>query len=280
MARLANVNLDCYAACEELFATARNKKKGKPVRSFATLKKRDDIYELWFRGSLVIEYHPGDKVVFPSALNHIRHEIHTITSSLDTATPFHMMRVGKNKYRIWHRDQPGVWRRRDYGTTHPDWAFVRKHTQEYYPGVSFDLQTGKCLNPRRDASARIVPEKRRDWLRAIKSFKKGVRVRLKLGAFEARFNELTTAAAAATGISRNRFGLAGDDLDYLFDDICEGRFTQRTLDMLTSYYIRSVWFSGLATFKDDRFEQTIDGLLNNCSIDFRTKFGVFDNANA
>ena len=74
-------------------------------------------------------------------------------------------------------------------STHPDWRYAWSEyyrwlrnapNQEYFEGITFDLVTGECINPRDDLQVEINQENKKEWLRTVKKFKKGLRLRANL----------------------------------------------------------------------------------------------------
>ena len=54
----------------------------------------------------------------------------------------------------------------------------------YFEGIKFDIITGKCLNPPRNKDIIEKPAERRVWRRSLAAFKKGIKIRVRIHAFD------------------------------------------------------------------------------------------------
>jgi len=195
---ITNAPVKTYAQVKEFFERARFPEKGKPLRAWARVHKRDNKaygVDNWTgefcrfmpsRSNIA----PDGKCVFTATVEEVWRSSHTLTGALHRALPFHILRVGKGRYRIAHVDKI----LKELGSDSYDddgWAsyylpdtWVKKNAPEYFQGITFDLFTGECLNARPDDELIVIAEKRLVWLRALRKFKAGIKVRAKMNVFE------------------------------------------------------------------------------------------------
>tara|TARA_R110000823_G_scaffold9739_12_gene33728 strand:- start:289 stop:864 length:576 start_codon:yes stop_codon:yes gene_type:complete len=79
-----------------------------------------------------------------------------------------------------------------------DWCSIDASSPEYFQGIQFDLTTQVCLNPKPDLLDSFIPEVRKQWLRDVKRFKKGLKARAKVGALQGYIQEVEKEKAADT----------------------------------------------------------------------------------
>jgi hypothetical protein len=80
-----------------------------------------------------------------------------------------------------------------------DYEWLHKEGQQYRQGIKFNLLTGECINPEPDMMQTIIPEKRAEWLRDLKRFKRGMKSRAKVGALQGFVDEAKRLRAKSAG---------------------------------------------------------------------------------
>jgi len=195
---LRSATVKTYEDIKKFHARARFPDKGKPLRAWARVHKRDKrAYGVDGWSGEFCRFMPSrpnialdGKCVFTATVEEVWRNSHTLTSSLNRALPFHILRVAKGRYRIAHVDkilkELGANAYDENGWAnwyHPD-TWVRKNAPEYFQGITFDLHSGECLNARPDDELIVIPENRLVWLRALRKFKAGIKVRAKMNVFE------------------------------------------------------------------------------------------------
>jgi len=188
---LTNALITDYKGIKKFHKRARFPEKGKPLRAWARVQKRDNkAYGVDSWSGELCRFMPSNVCKFTATVEEIWRSSQTLTSSLNRALPFHILRVAKGRYRVAHVDkiirELGDEAYNDDGWAswhHPD-VWVRKNAPEYFQGIKFDLATGECLNARADDELVVIPEKRIVWLRALRKFKTGIKVRAKMNVFE------------------------------------------------------------------------------------------------
>ena len=157
-----------YADCVDIFSTCRNPVQGKPLhgKGIRLYKGSDGAFRLTMYNRTFATITKDDVITFTldersflsgvcSSLVYVMHRFISLG----------VYRVGTGRYRI------GALK---------DYRFL-KELPEYHGGIQFNLETGRCLNPKPDRKARVVPENRKQWLRCLREYRRGVLVRLKLG---------------------------------------------------------------------------------------------------
>ena len=59
-----------------------------------------------------------------------------------------------------------------------------KESPAYFQGLKFNIKTGECLNRRPDDKFIEKPNERKIWRQALSKFKRGIRARAKVRAFD------------------------------------------------------------------------------------------------
>lgn len=163
---------------------------------------------------------------------------------LFTMLPLHFSRMGAGKF--------GVKYSKEEITT-----YVRiSDTNEYFCGIAFDIQAGKCLNPKRPYSDRVIPEMRRQWLRDVKAFKQHIKTCERLGVF----NKYNTEDWQLIEETPNTVAL-----QQIVDDI-----KARKVSTQTAKYICAVSWP-------NEMSRATDTILEMYSLALREAYGVFSN---
>ncbi len=196
----------CYQDFYDDFKRCRNKEKGRPIKGWCRLYKEGYDFVVkqvtWGSGPNIplFKVSPDNVVTFVMPLENLLHHTHTIVSSLWRVVPVMIERKRKGIYtavgthdRAYHKYND----HRNYFYT--DWEMVKKQGPEYFNGIQFNLLTGECLNPQPDMMDTIVPEVRKQWLRDLKRFKKGLKIRAKVGSLQGYIDMVAKERANSTG---------------------------------------------------------------------------------
>jgi len=130
-------------------------------------------------------------------------------------------------------------------------------------GAHFNLRTGTCLFSLPDITTQVNPEVRREWLRSLRTFKKDIKVRQKLGVVDTLLK---------APFDRDKYG-GRFEFQILADAIED---SSKVLDCLQCYCFitktRAYYPQGM-TGKD--VISTIEDDLSRFSVGLRKRFGVF-----
>lgn len=266
MSRLYNdVMIKTYEDAAKLFATARNKEKGKPIKSWARLFKDGNDYTVCFLSRVLFRITPDNMLVWECTPEELRRCAATVVSSLYRVVPFDIIRVGMGRYRVGHLI--------NIMHSTPDWIdrSLLREQPELFSGLSFSMLTGECNNRQPDLLTTVNPAARKLWLSTLRQYKRGLKVRQKIGALDA-------FAAAATAQKQQRKYAKPDWSqdswkDRLFECIRDQKYPE---DLLTgvAQSVRVYYYQN--EVKPYDILTQFDSLCNQYSIDLRRRFGVFD----
>lgn len=167
---MSNKYFGSYGHVQEFYNKGRKLEKGRKVNAVFSINIRPDNlgYSVKVGNQTFMECLPDNTVVFVFPNHMIRSYAQSIVSTLSRHFPFNLKRVGVGRYKV------------GFGR---DYKQVEASLTDYYNGISFDLSTGACLNPKEPVAERLIPEVRTQWLRDIKLWKKGIKARHKMGVF-------------------------------------------------------------------------------------------------
>ena len=281
--------LDSYEEVEKFWNTARFKDRGKPIGSWGRLFKRDDRFEFhvkhysWNGGAWVREdynssncfatLYPDNTIEFNLSLAQVRNHGQTLGTSMNNIIPFGIHRIAMLRYRIWDDDglipnpkeYATVWRRQ--------WEF-RKQAPEYFQGIKFNMLTRECLNRQPDQTNIEIPEKRKEWRKKLALYKKGLKARAKLGAFDSHIQTLNADKSISAREWSNSW-VDGDRLNLLHKSMENVDYPQELISEIVKSCLTQYWY-GYETINSDQIRWEIDRIFKQASVPLRKKFGVFE----
>jgi hypothetical protein len=185
---LDQASIATYKEAQAFFNTARNKDKGKPLRSWALLKQDGDDYVVhmkhWSSDSEVGRFKPDNTFVFTMDIPTARRFAVTLSQALYGAIPFWWNRVGTGRYEICPIKQAVTKFKDRY------WDTLKELAIPYSKGLTFDLTTHTATNAKVNVLSTVVSDKRVEWLRASKKFKMGIRTKAKMGIIEGIIDQI------------------------------------------------------------------------------------------
>lgn len=266
--------IDTYAQAQKFFNTARDKEKGKPLCSWGRLKKNGDDYEVWHGGTVLGKYTPENKFVFTVAPQQARNHSITLSQALHRAIPFIWVRVNTGRYAIV--SQKRYDKHCEETQAQWDWRYChdKRNQVELFAGLEFDLTTYQPTNARTALLESIDKDKRKYWLGCLKSFKKGMKVRAKMGVLQGFCQQVS-----AENKGKGRYQWVQPDwstdkwLELLYTSIKDNQFPNELMkgfvQSSTSGYWRTEPTPELAL-------HAVDEVCKTYSIELRRRFGVFD----
>ena len=90
--------IQSYTDAVRLFQTARDKEKGKPLRSFANMTLDAGVYVISIHGQAIAKVHPDNTLEYVASSTLYRDRHNTISMSFHHVVPMQSVRVGTNKY--------------------------------------------------------------------------------------------------------------------------------------------------------------------------------------
>jgi len=281
---LTTATVKTYDDIKKFHTKARFPNKGKPLRAWARVHIRDKkAYGVDNWTGEFCRFLPSNVCLFTATVEEIWRSSQTLTSSMNRAIPFHILRVAKGRYRIAHVDKilkelgDTAYNEDGWANWHNPDVWVKKNAPEYFQGITFDLHSGECLNARPDDELIVIPENRLVWLRALRKFKAGIKVRAKMNVFE----------GISDTIEKERNDIRPGDMHpsmpdwstkhyskLLYTSIKYAKYSPELLKSITEsnadYYWNWVRPTPLAVV------DTIKRICDTHSVELRRKFGVFE----
>ena len=193
-----------YKEVANYYAGVRRPTLGKPVSSFCRLWKEDDkfVFKLTWgvrwqehtRPTPIAEVTPDDVLTFVLPYEKMLQSSNSLTTGLHKVFPAYLARQKKGVYRIGGVAEFQAAREKmvETGNRSPwraQWVWLMTEAPRYFEGIKFNLVSSECLNPQPDPSVEVVPERRTQWLRDLRRYKRGLHTRIKVGALDQYITE-------------------------------------------------------------------------------------------
>lgn len=253
---------DSYAACEEFFAKARYKERGRPVNSWCRMYREGNDYVLHVYSAPAIRITPDNTLVFELSVSQVC-RFGMSLAYLGRVIPFVTRRIGNNRYSVRVIA--------DYN------APQNIDPPEYFEGIAFNLDTLDCVNRGNDQTKEINAEKRREWLRTVKQYRKGLQLRAKIGALDTIINTVRAEAAIARGWDWRYPDWAEPSHIYsLVDAMQADDYSQEILTSLIQSVPSLTGSYAVQDINSQSVIKTYNYLIKTHSVQLRRAFGVFD----
>jgi hypothetical protein len=260
-----------YEDIARLFATCRDPKKGKPLSKWGRIHREGNDYFISCHGLRFAKISPDDTFEFLVTPQEGAAISVTLSGSMHYCLPLIWFRVGVCRYRVVHEIEYKNTRQKYQNLRHQFWPTIRKESPELFKGIKFCLKTGNCLNRRPDLLSTINPDMRKVWLRKIKSFKRAMRLRVKMGVFDSVYSTLLKDPANFT---TKRPDWSSDQwIDELHKAIDTEQFPT---ELIRLFVIESVPRWRVRQSTAEEYISAVDSILNRNSTALRSKFGVFN----
>jgi len=259
-----------YNSAANYMSRARNKRVGRQLTSRLRVCELAD-------GEIVVTHdavrlcviRPDDTVHFVMPDTVVASFGNSLVQHIHKFLPAVLKRKGRGVYEFLVRNPPDSTDSGDYSygcslSTHG-------YKFEYFEGITFKFDNNSltCVNPKMPLTKRIDVEKRLEWRRTLRHFKRQITLRAKLGVFDA----LIPKAADAT--TRVYYPGAPDTVDVLYEAIKSGEVTTEFL----THMIRRIRHNMYWTSIPPSGAQVAAHILSMCtstySVPLRKKFGVF-----
>lgn len=250
--------INSYADAEREFSRCKDKNRGRPLRgTFRLTKDANDyiISRVSWKEKLkpLLRIHPDNTATFVAPVDIV--VAYPFSFTLPAIIPLGIDRVSTNKYRVYH-GQVIVDCPKQAWTHRYSWWYRegKRSAQEYFQGVRFDLTTGKCLNPMPDRCTRIIPERRKVWLRDKAKLMQMVKTWLKLGV-------IANAPPASNNFKPT--------VKYVYECMVNHNYTLELQSILADVTCRQGYEIDL---------KAINKFIDNNSVALREMYGVFDDS--
>ena len=254
-----------YEACVNMFnlSKVRDPERGKPLRTWARIKQDGDAFVVCIDASPLLplcRITPDNICTWVASPRTIWSFSNTLTMALEQALPFVMLRVGKGRYKITaynHLTEYIHEKCTNYGI-------------EYFEGIQFDLKTAKCLNP---VTIEVDAQRRTEWLRTLKVFKRAIKTRAKVGAIDAMIRNMAEQDMFNRLRKEKPDWAAQAWIDKLYGAIIDPTKIDKTLlQGVALSCVRGWWVSAPPSTQE--FLDELDGICNQFSVPLRKKFGA------
>jgi hypothetical protein len=250
-----------YADAAAVFAKARKPERGKPLGLFRLMHEKNgygDIYHLYWGApqKLVAIIHPNNTAEIYETKGVVWY---TLNRTLPTIIPFKFSWVKRNWSVVAHTNYISA-----------DGSWNAEHTYKHYPGIRFNMETGECVSTEPPPPT-INKDRRKEWLRDLRVFKKQFALRAKLGVIDGMVYK------AGDYLPFPRWDLnvdwgGPDALGLLFNDIKNGAPSTELLKL----FVRHVFSMPYITPDTATTELVFNRVLTSQSINLRKMYGVFD----
>lgn len=260
-----------YQQAFNYVSKARNARRGRPLSSCSRIYLIDGgVVAVTFNDVEIFRIRPDNTLVFVLPVSKIRASSNSLSMAMNNVVPFSWTRISTGRYKVV------PWNTNDY-----DWhrfAEIRRNAPEYFEGLTFDLITGDAINAKPDLKDRVVPEKRTEWLRALRKWKRGFKTRAKVGVIDGLIAQWNPKHRPRKGL-RNDFQNE-EQLDILYNCIKNNEHPTELLMELVDYaqFYTSSYSYGSSRSRqvDGKYvAEAVDQLFKEISVPLRKKFGVF-----
>ena len=240
------------------YSRGRNLDRGRKFSSWGRVKFTDGAFVLSVSNFPVCKITSDNMLTFLVDSVTSKPIYNTLSMALHRAVPFFWIRVGMRRYRVGSVKCMGF-------------KEAEKEGPEVFIGLQFDLTTGWPINAKADLIERVDTDARRVWLRQLRKFKHGIKVRCKIGVLESIGIELQRT---------EKFTMRHPDWDsdewqnMLYEAIRDEKFPN---ELLSGFVLSSAGYGwGQHTPPTSvRTLEVVGNILNRTSVRLRTKFGVF-----
>jgi len=268
------VNLTSYQDCVALFNTCRSEKKGKPLPAGYRMHKHNDLYTVSCGNIRLFEIDETDTVTFTMSTQELLDINTSLVCVLFKIIPLMLQRKRKGIYTLAESCFSVSYMGSNF--THIP-KYDASKTLEYFKGIQFNLPTRTCLNPRPDLLDTVIPEVRKQWLRDVKRFKKGLKARAKVGALQGYIEEVAEERKANNfGNWRYAQNLPKWDSPEITQQVLECLRTEEYPPNLLKLLVQTTALSWNQTKPTDSMVlANVDTVFNTQSTHYRSSYGVF-----
>lgn len=271
--------ISSYSDAQEFFSNVRSKAKGKPVKSWARLFiTGDESYELCTtHGTPICKISKDNTLTFLLADQQINSVSHILSYTLPQVIPMVYIRASKGIYRVMHTKQVT----KMVNNTEPYYFLrcakaVRKHGHEVFYGMTFDLNTGKCLNAKANLKDRVNKDKNLEWRRKLIAFKRAIKVRSKLGVIDTVLRNMNLKdwpSITVPAVTPDEY------FNGIKNAIDTGEVTNDLFETSAIHFRNFYWLSFRTAIADSAstiLERNILLYITNNSVRLRKSFNVFN----
>ena len=305
--------LDNYHMFAEHFRRCRDKAKGRKVssafRMFSTVEQGVKCYDLHIDGygsNPFMRITPDNIVEFVATPDVVVQHAQSVVSSVHRWIPFTFERHRKGLYRVnssqhfnkeyIHITKTNLKRLKEDAENYEGemsesiinkfqgecwrngWTTsskIMRQSPAYFQGIKFNILSGNCLNRRFDDKFIEKPKQRKEWRQALAKFKRGIRARAKIRAFDPLIEKMW-----AERQTQNHYHWKQPDwssnswMSLLEQSIRDNKFPKELLLGLCTTPPTGYYQSEKPT-SNDVYKSTCK-ILADCSTELRRRFNVFE----
>jgi hypothetical protein len=274
--------LGSYENALKFVNSARNVSKGKALRSWARAfidNETKVVYVVpkWDFETRLAEFHPDNTLHMTVAPQYVARWATTIVGSIHRALPVSFLRVGTQRYRIESNQtmvdvtKEGKQRNNeDYHSYVHSYRHIKTQAPEYFQGMILDLKTNTWTNRKPDRLSNVDTKVRSEWLSKLKVFKRGIKLRAKMGVFDGLINQVQAQDGATRRWERPNPKLE-TKMKVIADAIRNDEYPVELMKDFVLHAHRNQWHNLNSTIVVNQ----IDDYLKQQSINIREAFGVF-----
>jgi len=250
------------------FAKCRSPEKGRPLKKWARVFKTGDTFEFKFGDRTFATLTPDNILTFPCTVGEMRRMSITFSQASYRALPVLFMRLATGRYAIEHSLSVD---NRSQGNRYGN---MREHSPEYFQSIQFDMNTGACINQRPRLTESVNTEARKTWLNKLRKFKRGIKVRAKMGVIEGICQQVA--------VERSKNLTTWSQPDWSSDAWSNMLYTAMNEEQFpTELLCGFVMSSRVSYWRQENptsvsMLDAMDSVLQQLSVELRRKFGVFD----
>jgi len=261
-----DAKIKSYKEAAAWFAKGRKPEAGRALANWCRVFKVGDAFH--FQGpynTIFAVLTPDNVMTFPRTPAEMARISITFSQASHRTVPFLFMRLSTGRYIIEH----SLTVDKQYGR----YTNMRENAPEYFAGIQFDMAVGKCLNKRPRLADSIDDAARKVWLAQLRKFKRGMKVRSKMGVLQTICDQVSAER------STNRASWSQPDwtsdtwTTMLYTAIKEEQFPTELLRGFVMSSSISYWRKESPTPASTL--DAVESVVNKLSIELCKRFGVF-----
>lgn len=277
-----NAEINTYAEAKTHFAKCKNPARGKPLRSWALLKldmsNGDYVVHMknWNGGDAEVgRFHPDNTFEFTLDITQARNYSVTLSQALHGAIPFIWTRKAMGRYEV--SSVKKAVRIFNENSSNGIWPIIKEVAIPFRKGLRFALDSNEAQNPQPEDINQAIPEKRKEWLRTLRTYKQALAVKARMGVVDSVMLEVKAEREATSRYDPNN--TAWQRPDWFAESWNELLYTAVKNNDTSLKMIKLFVQSGYAhvyramTVKD--FDDNVENVFRQQSISLRRRFGVF-----
>lgn len=259
--------VDNYAAATQLFAKARDPKKGKPLAVLHwRLYKDGDEFVFNHYDVQVARMLPDDRLIVTGYGSNNPPSV--VVATADKVLPIRIIRRTQSHYRVHIETGRGGGAFTKYGVE--DWLGMLTGGSRLYNDVVFDLATRTAVAGGAEPIIHTDKDANKKWLAQLRQMKQSIKVLIRLGAMDARLAQIS-ASGQVWGDCASLLRASDEHLAIMAADLRAGVVSEQLADLLAQSCARSYYGGGPTQAEQS---EHIDKIFSRNSAALRMALGV------